>query len=303
MQSIRPFIFSLLFTLLFVESRAQAPEFELCKIMETEGIKGKQRFNLKSVPQTALYDVKYYRLDLNIFNPTQRYISGKVTSYFTALDSGMNQIVFDLNQQLIVDSVHYLNDTVPFNRSINNAVSIQLPNGLQKNQLDSLTIFYQGTPALSGLGSFSIGQNSNADSVLWTLSEPYGASDWWPCKNSLTDKADSVEIIVSSSINYKTASIGLLKNIDTIASTVRYHWKTTYPIATYLVAIAISDYQVFEEHLPLGNDSLLMQHFLFQNESLALSNNGIAEFLQFFDSLFGEYPFIKEKYGHASFPP
>ena len=28
--------------------------------------------------------------------------------------------------------------------------------------------------------------------MIWTLSEPYGARDWWPSKDLNTDKADSV---------------------------------------------------------------------------------------------------------------
>mgnify|MGYP003634934233 FL=1 len=301
MKLIQAFL-SAVFSLLLVQATAQNHDFELCKIMESEAKKGNRLYNLKSVPQTAFYDVNYYRLELIVQNPTQRFIEGKVTSYFTALDSGLNQIVFDLSQQLVVDSVSYQNNSVPFNRSISNAVSIQLPNGLQKNQLDSITIFYRGIPTLgNGFGSFVTQANTLGDTTLWTLSEPYGALDWWPCKNSLTDKADSVEIIVATPLKYKVATNGLLMNIDTISTFVRYHWKTTYPIATYLVAIAISEYDFYEEQIPLGKDSLLMQHFLFKNESLSLSSNGIAGFLHFFDSLFGEYPFIKEKYGHASF--
>ena len=39
--------------------------------------------------------------------------------------------------------------------------------------------------------------HNNIDHI-WTLSEPYGARDWWPCKDDPSDKADSVDIKILS---------------------------------------------------------------------------------------------------------
>ncbi|MBK9454408.1 MAG: hypothetical protein IPO24_01910 [Bacteroidetes bacterium] len=46
--------------------------------------------------------------------------------------------------------------------------------------------------------------------VIWTLSEPYGASDWWPCKQTLNDKIDSIDVFVTSPELYKVGGPGLL---------------------------------------------------------------------------------------------
>ena len=167
--------------------------------------------------------------------------------------------------------------------------------------LDTITLYYQGTPKPGGLGTFVQDTIPNGDTMIWTLSQPYGASEWWPCKDDLADKADSIDIKVSTPLRYKVATNGLLQSIDTSASEHTYHYQSQYPISTYLVAIAVGTYQVFEEKYEVGSDSLLIEHYLFPNETLNESNNALHPFLQLFDSLFGTYPFIDEKYGHASF--
>ena len=290
-----PFL-ALIFSL---NANAQSPE--LCKIMLAEGAAAKAKhYTTKSATQTAAYDVKYYRLNIEL-DPQIRAISGSVTSYFQAVDSALSTLAFDLSDSLIVDSIYYHNQSLSFNRHLTNAVQIQLPNPITVNTLDSIRIYYHGTPdPVTNPLAFSI-DTVSGDTVLWTLSEPYGAQDWWPCKNSLNDKADSVEIIIRTPERYKVASIGLLKTIDTANGYVRYHYKSNYPIAAYLVAVAVAEYNYYEEYLQLGTDSLLMEYYLYPNNTFSGSSHGMEGYIKFFDSLFGEYPFIKEKYGHADF--
>ena len=278
---------------------AQTPQ--LCKIMESEGASAKIKYqNSKSAAQTAAYDVKYYRLNIAL-DPRVRSISGSVTTYFQPRDSSISEIVFDLSDSLVIDSIYYHNQTLSYNRQLINAVQIQLPSSIRINTLDSIQIYYQGIPdPLTNPLAFR-NDTTSGDTVLWTLSEPYGAQDWWPCKNSLNDKADSIELIVNTPERYKVASIGLLSSIDTTNGIVKYHYKSNYPIAAYLVAAAVAEYDYYEEYLKIGNDSLLMEYYLYPNNTLSGSSFGMEGFIQFFDSLFGEYPFINEKYGHADF--
>jgi len=82
--------------------------------------------------------------------------------------------------------------------------------------LDSVSIFYKGVPPNNGFGSFETTTHAGTP-VLWTLSEPYGSRDWWPCKNGLDDKADSIDILVTTPSQYKAASNGMLQNETLIA--------------------------------------------------------------------------------------
>ena len=146
-------------------------------------------------------------------------------------------------------------------------------------------MIYRGTPR-SGQSSAPYAQVSIPNgNLIWTLSEPYGAQEWWPCKNDLTDKADSVSINVSVPLGNRVASNGLLLSIDTSATKETYHWKTTYPTVAYLVAIGAGKYDFYEEKYAINNDSLLMHHFLYSNQTQAQSTDGVLPFLQLFDEL------------------
>ena len=68
------------------------------------------------------------------------------------------------------------------------------------SELDSydftINIFYHGHPVATGFGSFNFDEYQGVNHI-WTLSEPYGARDWWPCKDDPSDKADSIDIYIT----------------------------------------------------------------------------------------------------------
>ena len=114
------------------------------------------------------------------------------------------------------------------------------------NALDSVTVYYHGMPPSTGFGSFVQSTHGpNNVPIILTLSEPYGASDWWPCKNTLTDKADSIDTYITIPPGNKAASNGLLKEIIPTDTNFTYHWKHRHPIAAYLVAQAVTYYVAF----------------------------------------------------------
>lgn len=247
------------------------------------------------------YDLRYHRLEWTV-DPALCYIKGAVTSYFVTVMPSVNTVNFELISGLTVDSVLYHGNHATFTHSAG-VVSISLGSNLPLGQLDSVQVFYQGNPSVgTGFGSF-IQTDHNGVPVVWTLSEPYGASDWWPCKSILSDKIDSIDIIVTTPIGYRAASNGVLAGESTQGSNKIYHWKHRYPIAAYLIAIAVTNYAVYSDFVPLGSDTLEMLNYVYP-ENLSSFQAGTPlqiDVLQLYDSLYGTYPFIKEKYGHAQF--
>ena len=263
-----------------------------------------QRVSTAEVDQTMAsdnFDVKYYRCEWEV-DPAVYYITGKVTVYFVTLASA-NSITFDLMNSLAVDSVKQrntlLNQTHP-----GNLLQVSFPVSVNANTLDSLTIYYKGPPANTGFGSFV--QTTHAGvPVIWTLSEPYGSRDWWPCRNGLDDKADSIDIIVTCPAAYKAAANGILQSETLINGGTKKvtTWKHRYSIATYLVCFSVTNFSVFNNAVTLGGVNLPMQTFCYP-ESLASFQAGtqnILDALQLFSNNFGDYPFIREKYGHVQF--
>ena len=135
------------------------------------------------------YDVKYYRCEWEV-NPAVRFITGKVTVYFV-ITAATNNIQIDLMNALTVDSVKQRN-TLLTKQHTNNTLSFDFPMSINTGVLDSVSIYYKGVPANNGFGSFETTTHAGTP-VMWSLSEPYGSRDWWPCKNGLDDKADSID--------------------------------------------------------------------------------------------------------------
>ena len=247
------------------------------------------------------YDLIYQRMEWEI-NPEIYYIKGTVTSHFISKSDSLSDIEFDLHAGLIVDSIIQNDQQLIYLRE-GNKISIGLNDTLSENETDSLKIFYGGEPGDSGFGSF-VRNSHNGVPIIWTLSEPYGALDWWPCKQSLSDKIDSIDIIVTSPEQYRTASNGLLVS-ETVNNGLRkMHWQHRHPIATYLVAIAVTNYISYSDFVDLEDGRQIeIQNFVYpENESYARENTPkTIEIMELFNNLIGEYPFADEKYGHAQF--
>ncbi len=52
--------------------------------------------------------------------------------------------------------------------------------------------------------------SARTQKVLWTLSEPYGARDWFPCHQDLNDKIDSCDIFITAQVGNRASSNGVL---------------------------------------------------------------------------------------------
>lgn len=257
--------------------------------------------NFKYTVETENYDLKYHRLEWEI-NPDTNYIQGKVTSYFQVLVSNFNKIYFDLHTSLNVDSVVYNGLSQSFNHLSNNVLEINLPTTIPIYEIDSITVFYQGIPTGSGFGSF-VKSTHNSQNIIWTLSEPFGALEWWPCKQTLNDKIDSIDVIVKTPKINKVASQGILTQIIDDGTYKTYHWKHRYPIATYLISLAVTNYAEFTINANLTTGSLPILNYVYPEDSATAypSISLIQPIIKLYDSLFTPYPFQNEKYGHAQF--
>jgi len=257
---------------------------------------------LKPLPaeRAGGFDVKWYGCRWNI-DPAVRAISGSVTTFFTALDPSLDTLWLDLTQELTVDSVTRQGRKTTWNHA-SGILMVPLPVPVPLNSSDSITVYYHGIPSDNGFGSF-VRDEHNGVPVIWTLSEPYGAADWWPCKNDLTDKADSLDIFISTPAGYRAAANGILVSETPSGSGVICHWKHRYPIAAYLVCLAVTNYSRYTQQVVYGQDTLDVLNYVYPEDSLNVATQlwVVDPMIRLFDSLFGIYPFQLEKYGHVQF--
>ncbi len=234
-------------------------------------------------------------------NPDTAFIKGNVLTHFRTTRA-TDTINFDLASNMSVDSVIYHTKQASFIHQ-NDQLQIVPDSSLAKGTVDSLTVFYHGSPGQAGgFGTFRQAEHEDGP-IVWTLSEPYGAREWWPCKQSLTDKIDSLDLFVHTPKRYRAASNGVLKDERITGDTSHYHWQHSYPIAPYLVAVAVTNYSVFTDYVMQEGDSLPIVNYVYPSDSAQARQEiaGIKPMLGLFDSLFQRYPFQREKYGHAQF--
>ena len=246
------------------------------------------------------YDLKYHRFFLYA-DPAKSSISGSVTSYFVAT-TDMSSIQFELYSAISADSAFHKG----VKRSVThagNVITVAFGEITLANVLDSVTVYYHGDPTSSGFGSFGREVHGGAPG-MWTLSEPYGASDWWPSKNDLTDKIDSIDMFVVTPKGNHVASNGLLISETPYGTAATLaHWKHRYPIASYLIGIASTNYARFSDYYVVGKDSLQVLNYVYPEDSALLrpAAKTALPSIALFETLFTPYPFRAEKYGQAQF--
>lgn len=254
-----------------------------------------------SSPQRQ-YDALYYRLDLEIeYNPNL--LKGMVTGRFVSQADPLNSIFLDMDERLEISQV---SGNLRSYRHENRRVIIELDRNYGMGEEFEVTISYTGVPgAGTGYNYFRFDTMDDGSPHVWTLSEPYGARYWWPCKDTPKDKPDSVDIVITVPAGQKVASNGILKStIQNEDGTVTFHWFEGYPIATYLVSLAIGEYAQFQDYyISPENDTLLLDYYVYPSR-LETARSAFSEMDDYLDALshyFGPYPFMKEKYGMAQF--
>ncbi|WP_284650759.1 M1 family aminopeptidase [Flavobacterium terrisoli] len=257
-----------------------------------------QLIDFQANPNTLNYDVTYHKLEFTV-NPGVYFITGKVTTTFKAL-SNMTTVTFDLTDQLNVSSVKQGATNLTFVQNANDELVITLPSTLTADSFATVEINYSGAPA-TGENAFTRTTHNGAN-IIWTLSEPFGARDWWPCKQDLNDKVESIDIYITAPSQYVSVGNGVEPEAPvTVGANKTTHFHHNYPIPAYLVAIAVSNYQVFTQTAGTEPNTFPIVNYLYP-ETYAASVASLSvtpEIMDIFENLFETYPFHAEKYGHA----
>lgn len=255
---------------------------------------------------TGNYDLKYHRLEFTV-NPAQAFITGTVTSHFVAKEN-LNTVTFELVDNMIVSQVMQRGTPLSFTQNNDDEIVITLPQIQAQGVLDSLSVSYSGNPVSSGFGSFET-DTHNGDPVMWTLSEPFGAKAWWPCKQDLNDKIDMIDVYITtprfnpSNEEYIAVANGLEISQTINGSNKTTHYRHQYPIPAYLIAIAVTNYTVYSHTVANNGNPFEIVNYIYPEDiSYAQSRTPITvDIMNLFADLFEPYPYANEKYGHAQF--
>ncbi|MDX2118621.1 MAG: M1 family aminopeptidase [Planctomycetota bacterium] len=259
-------------------------------------------------------DVTNYNIDFEIF-PSTRTITGTVIMTVKAVNA-VNQFTFVLSDSFTITTITS-NGVALGNVAIANGYQrrVNLDRTYNPGETFTFRVSYTGAASGSGFGSITWG-TQGGQNLVYTLSQPYYAGTWWCTKDApiggpgdMSDKA-TVQIAITAPSTMVSLSNGLLQGTDTLSgSRKRYRWATNYPTAPYLVFFASTNYNQWTKNYvytkPDGTTGSMPVQFALYPGSDNASNRAAWEksvqMLAAFKPVYGEYPFINEKYGMYQF--
>jgi aminopeptidase N len=161
-------------------------------------------------------------------------------------------------------------------------------------------ITYAGKPEpiTEGTDLFALGWQTHGREAF-VASEPSGAQTFFPVSDHPTDKA-TYTINVTAPEDQTVAANGLLAGSnDTGHGTRSWTYEATDPMASYLVQVAIGDYELVDAG-KVGD--VVVRHAFHRSlaDDAAVTAEKTAEMIGLLDDIYGPYPF--EAYGVLAVP-
>ena len=244
------------------------------------------------------YDVLHYEIDLEV-DPAANTIAA-VTSITAQATEDLETFNLDL-LGLEVHSVAVDGAYAEFDR-YGHELAVHPASPVSASSQFEVEIAYSGSPEpLDDPGvPFSRMGWLHREGVIYTLGEPSGSMTWFPSNNHPTDKA-TYEIEITVPVGVTAASNGLLVDETTTEGTTTYTWRMNDPMATYLAAVYIGEFDridhgplyeggpVLRDYVPSGAEPEIVQ-------ALSVTPKVIA----FLEERLGPYPF--DAYGTIVMP-
>jgi aminopeptidase N len=245
-------------------------------------------------------DVQKYVTCLTL-HPEQRSLSGRVEVTLTPLQT-ISSFYLDFTG-LTIDSLVQAGPLPDFQQT-DDKVQINLSSALTTKDTLRFTLYYHGRPANDGFGGMFM-----TDRFIYTVGQglnttpPSMTRYWMPCHDEPQDKALWYVSVTAPkpwtvvSNDQWTATV----NSDTAATFVKS--ATTQPMATYLMAITAGEFAAFSDQaISVTGDTVRLLYYSWPEHTSQARTDwaNTGRILQFFESLFGPYPFAS--YGMVETP-
>ena len=251
----------------------------------------------------AAYDVRHYDLELRV-DPENRRIDGRNTVTVEVLEP-LAEFEIDLDKRLKVESVAA--DGVPCDfKHRHGVIRTVLPGAWRVGELHEVEIVYGGRPKKAlrppWIDGFVWSETPSGDPWIGVTGQGDGGDDWWPCKDHPSDEPDEGMDIA---LTVPSGLVGLsngkpLGSVDNGDGTATSHWRVSYPINNYLVTVNIAPYVPVEERYHGVNGDLDVPIIFWSlpeyEEQAIVMWRQMPIILDVFGRLFGEYPFLDDKF-------
>ena len=259
----------------------------------------------------AAYDALHYALDVRV-EPADSSIAGSLT--MTALlVSPATEIGLDLDPLLEVLSVEVQAgsgfDAAAWTRD-GGRITVPLPEEARPGEIFEVRVEYGGMPRVAPRppwdGGFTWARTDDGSPWIATSNQMIGADVWWPVKDHVSDKPDSMSIRVTVPEPLFVATNGRLRGIsEPEPGYTTYDWFVSTPISTYNVALNIAPYVQLDTTLTsLTGETFPISFWVLpeDEEKGRVLFDEIVDQVRWFEIEIGPYPFRADKYGVAQTP-
>jgi aminopeptidase N len=257
-------------------------------------------------PERTCFDVTFYDLTVRIL-PKKKMITGNNVIYFSIIQPSQT-IQIDLFDMYEVSAITWNNTPLKWHREFN-ALFIDFPRILQPGEKQHIKISYAGKPVSAPNppwdGGFVWKHDDKKNLWLGVACEYLGASSWWPTKDHLTDKPDSMQLSLEIPGGYQAVSNGDLRKTQPVDKKyTRFTWFVEYPINNYNVTFYAGKYVAFNDTLIDGKDTLRLEYnVLAENLDTAKRHfKQTREIMSFYNKAFGFYPFARDGFSLVESP-
>lgn len=242
------------------------------------------------------YKVNFMEMELWLYDSS--YLKGKVIQEITVTSDTQPGFYMELNMGFTVDSAFVDGKPAIISRGGDFDLTLFAENSYKNGEKLRMEVCYSGWPREN---TALYRETHGTAGILFSLSEPYGCRDWYPGKNDLTDKMDSVVMRFHTQPEFRVAANGLLQSDTLIGGERLTVWKHHYPVAFYLLGFAATNYVSYTDTAWVSGKPIPIQNFIYP-ETADLIRKQAAQaipVMELFSQMFGLYPFAHEKYGHA----
>ena len=250
-------------------------------------------------PERAWWDVTHYDLNVTI-QPEDSTIHGYNHITYRIVGQPL-EMQIDLQQPLEVDRIIQDGQKLPYHRE-GNAFFVQVPGGLTRGDLHTLSVYYRGKPRVAEKppwdGGFVWSRDSLGHPWIATANQGLGASVWWPTKDHQSDEPDSMRISVTVPRPLVNVSNGRLAGITRHDGLRTYTWEVDNPINNYNVAINAGNYVNFRESYEGEAGTLDLSYWVLEHELERAQRQfqQVKPMMKCFEEWFGPYPFYVDSF-------
>lgn len=248
-------------------------------------------------PERTSFDVLRYDLNIKI-SPNQKSIVGFNDITFKVVDN-TSKIQIDLFENMNIDSIVFNGKKLDYKRELI-ATFISFPNELQKGTENVIRFYYSGNPVIAKKapwdGGFVFSKDTEGKPWVGVACQGFGASCWFPVKDSQSDEPDfGATIRVAVPNGLMNVSNGRFMGMENLKNGyTRWDWEVKNPINTYDITVNIADYvHIHDNHKGLDLDYYVLR----ANEAKARKHfEEVKPMMDCFQSKFGKYPFSDDGY-------